>query len=430
MLKFRFSTLFVVLTVFALVLGACASATPAPTVTAVPAPTAVPTALPNTGPTQSQVIMVSQQPVLGNLLTDTKGMALYIFKKDAPGVSNCYDQCAASWPPLTVANGATPTAASGFTGTLGTSQRKDGTMQVTVNNMPVYYFAKDKNPGDVTGQGIGNVWYVLDASGAIVTTSLAKPTSAPAAQGPVIMVAQNAALGNILTDAKGMTLYAFTKDTPGTSNCTGDCAGIWPPLVVAQGVTPTAASGFTGTLGTIQRSDGTTQVTVNNMPVYLWVKDKNPGDTTGQGVGKVWFVLDAAGNIVNTLLPTAAPTSAAQGPAIMVSDTANLGSILTDAKGMTLYVFTKDSAGVSNCYDQCATSWPPLTVTNGATPTAASGFTGTLGTIQRKDGTTQVTVNNMPVYYFAKDKNSGDATGQGIGKVWFVIDASGNMMNK
>lgn len=430
MFKFRFSTVFVVLTVFALVLGACASATPAPTATAVPAPTAVPTTLPNTGPTQAQVIMVSQQPVLGNLLTDTKGLTLYMFKKDAPGVSNCYDQCATSWPPLLVANGATPTAASGFTGTLGTTQRKDGTSQVTVNNMPVYYFEKDNNSGDANGQGIGKVWYVLDASGAIVTTPLVKPTSAPAAQGPVIMVAQNAALGNILTDAKGMTLYAFTQDTPGTSNCTGDSAGIWPPLVVAQGVTPTAGSGFSGTLGTIQRSDGTTQVTVNNQPVYTWVKDKNTGDTTGQGVGKVWFVLDATGKIVNTLLPSAAPTSAAQGPVIMVSDTANLGSILTDAKGMTLYVFTRDTAGVSNCYGTLAASWPPLLVTNGATPTAASGFKGTLGTIQRKDGSTQVTVNNMPVYYFAKDKNSGDTTGQGIGKVWYVIDASGTMMNK
>jgi predicted lipoprotein with Yx(FWY)xxD motif len=258
------------------------------------------------------------------------------------------------------------------------------------------------------------------------------PTSAPAA-GPVIMVAQNAALGAILTDSKGMTLYVYTKDTPGASTCTGDCAGIWPPLTVPAGTTPTAGSGFSGMLGTIQRSDGTTQVTVNNQPVYLWVKDKKPGDTTGQNIGKVWFVLDVSGKIVNTVpaaAPTKAPAASSQGPMILVADTANMGSIITDSKGMTLYIYTKDTPGASTCTGQCATFWPPLLVPAGATPTADSKFTGKLGTIQRADGTTQVTVNNQPVYYFAKDKNAGDAAGQKVGNVWFVIDATGAMMNK
>jgi predicted lipoprotein with Yx(FWY)xxD motif len=97
---------------------------------------------------------------------------------------------------------------------------------------------------------------------------------------------------------------------------------------------------------------------------------------------------------------------------------------------MTLYIYTKDTPGVSNCSGGCATAWPPLLVAAGATPTADSKFTGKLGTIQRADGTTQVTVNGMPVYYYAKDKNPGDAVGQKVGGVWFVIDATGAMMNK
>ena len=171
---------------------------------------------------------------------------------------------------------------------------------------------------------------------------------------------------------------------------------------------------------------------MNNRPVYSWVKDKNPGDTTGQGIGKVWFVLNASGNIVNTIpgTPTTAPAAGSQGPLILVSDTANLGSILTDSKGMTLYLYTKDTPGVSTCTGQCAAFWPPLLVVAGVTPTANSKFTGKLGTIQRADGTTQVTVNNLPVYAYAKDKNPGDASGQNVGKVWFVIDASGAIMNK
>lgn len=419
--KLRSSRLFFAVTVMAILLAACAPATSAPT------------ALPNTGPTaapatQAPVILISNHVMLGNLLTDSKGMTLYVFKKDTPGVSNCSGQCSANWPPLVVPGGTTPTAISGFTGTLGTIQRNDGTTQVTVNNQPVYTWMKDKVPGDVNGQGVGKVWFVLDASGNVISTLLPTPT-APAVQGPVILVAQNAALGNILTDSKGMTLYAFTQDAPGKSNCTGDCAGIWPPLTVPQGTTPTAGSGFSGTLGTIQRSDGTTQVTVNNMPVYTWVKDKNPGDTTGQNVGKVWFVLDQTGSLVKTV-PPAAGAGTSQAATIMVADTANHGSILTDAKGMTLYMFTKDSPGTSTCYGQCAAAWPPLTVPQGVTPTAGSGFTGKLGTIQRTDGSLQVTINNLPVYYFAKDKNPGDTTGQGVGQVWFVIDPSGTMINK
>jgi predicted lipoprotein with Yx(FWY)xxD motif len=434
--RFRSSRFLVFLTVFSLVLGACASAAPSPTV----APQ--PTAIPNTGPTsmptsapaasQMQVVMTAQQATLGNFLTDDKGMTLYIYKKDAPGMSNCYDKCAAAWPPLLVPAGTAPTGVSGFTGKLGTTQRTDGTIQVTVNDQPVYNFAKDKQPGDVSGQGVGSVWYVLDPSGNIVSTMLATATAAPATQGATIMVAQNAALGSILTDEKGMTLYVYLKDTPGVSNCSGDCAGIWPPLTVPQGTTPTAGSGFSGTLGTIQRSDGTTQVTVNNMPVYTWVKDKNPGDTTGQGVGTVWYVLDPAGNVVKTALaaPSATPAASTQGATILVEDTANMGTILSDSKGMTLYVYTKDTGGTSTCYDQCAANWPALTVAQGVTPTAGNRFTGKLGTTQRTDGTLQVTVNGMPVYTFVKDKTPGDATGQGVGKVWYVIDASGNMMNK
>ena len=127
--KFRTSTVLIVLTVFSLVLGACASATALPTATA--APTAAPTAFPVTGSTAAQaagpVITVAQNVGLGNILTDSKGMTLYVYTQDAAGVSNCTADCAGIWPPLTVPQGTTPTAGSGFSGTLGTIQRSDGT---------------------------------------------------------------------------------------------------------------------------------------------------------------------------------------------------------------------------------------------------------------------------------------------------------------
>jgi predicted lipoprotein with Yx(FWY)xxD motif len=127
---------------------------------------------------------------------------------------------------------------------------------------------------------------------------------------PTIMVSMNSSLGQILTDVRGKTLYVYTQDTPGVSNCTGNCATLWPPLTVAQGETPVAGSGVSSTLGTLTRPDGTIQVTVNNLPVYYWSKDANSGDATGQGVGGFWFVLDPSGSLVKGTSATPAGTSA------------------------------------------------------------------------------------------------------------------------
>ena len=104
------------------------------------------------------------------------------------------------------------------------------------------------------------------------------------------------------------------------------------------------------------------------------------------------------------------------------------GSIVVDAKGMSLYFFTKDTkdSGSSACTGSCLVQWPPLTTTSGA-PTA-EGVTGKLGTITTPDGKKQVTLNGMPLYYFAKDTKPGDVLGQGVGGVWYLSDPSGAMV--
>ena len=86
-----------------------------------------------------------------------------------------------------------------------------------------------------------------------------------------------------LVDSGGFSLYFFASDVAdsGQSACVGGCSTAWPPLIDE---TPTAGAGVTGTLGTITRVDGSTQVTYNGMPLYRWVNDKNPGDTTGIGI--------------------------------------------------------------------------------------------------------------------------------------------------
>jgi predicted lipoprotein with Yx(FWY)xxD motif len=98
----------------------------------------------------------------------------------------------------------------------------------------------------------------------------------------------------------------------------------------------------------------------------------------------------------------------------------SLGSILVDSKGMTLYLFTNDKNGVTTCSGNCLVNWP-LLFTNGA-PIAGAGVDGSkLGTKSLPDGTTYVTYNNQPLYYFIKDTTPGDTLGQGVGSVWFVV---------
>ena len=86
----------------------------------------------------------------------------------------------------------------------------------------------------------------------------------------------------VLTDANGMTLYIWDKDTVGVTNCYDKCAEAWPPLFAADGA---AAEGdFT----LVTRTDGKMMWAYEGMPLYLWVKDQKPGDTTGDGVGGTW----------------------------------------------------------------------------------------------------------------------------------------------
>lgn len=92
-------------------------------------------------------------------------------------------------------------------------------------------------------------------------------------------------LGTVLVaGSNGMTVYTFTMDVKdsGTSNCTGDCLVNWPALTVPAGVTPSGGPGVTGTLGTITRTDdGTIQVTYNGLPLYFFIGDQAPGDSSG-----------------------------------------------------------------------------------------------------------------------------------------------------
>src|SRR5690606_32257017 len=99
-----------------------------------------------------------------------------------------------------------------------------------------------------------------------------------------------------------------------------------------------------------------------------------------------------------------------------------------DQDGMAFYIFAPDAQGPSTCYDDCATNWPPVTVDSAdALPTAGEGLDSALfGTIERDDGTFQVTYNGWPLYYYAGDMEAGTTSGQGLGNNWYVLDPMGS----
>jgi len=136
----------------------------------------------------------------------------------------------------------------------------------------------------------------------------------------------------------------------------------------------------------------------------------------------------AAGTSGSSAASSAAASSTASAAVDLKTASSSAGSIVVDAKGMSLYFFTKDTkdSGTSACTGSCLVQWPPLTTASGSP--AAEGVTGKLGTISTPDGKKQVTLNGMPLYYFAKDAKPGDILGQGVGGVWYLSDPSGAMI--
>jgi predicted lipoprotein with Yx(FWY)xxD motif len=113
-------------------------------------------------------------------------------------------------------------------------------------------------------------------------------------------------------------------------------------------------------------------------------------------------------------------------PAVGVRYDSPLGQILTDPAGKTLYIWDRDEMGVSNCYDQCATNWPPLTT---MVDPMGMMMEGPISVLTRRDGSRQWAWNGQPLYYYARDTEPGDTTGQGVGGTWWVVKFEGMMMS-
>jgi predicted lipoprotein with Yx(FWY)xxD motif len=134
---------------------------------------------------------------------------------------------------------------------------------------------------------------VLGVGAAMAATTMMRSGSA------TVQTTKSSKYGTVLVNSHGRTLYRYTLDTKGVSNCKGACAKYWPAFVLKGTVKPTAGAGAKASLlGTIKRAPGVRQVTYAGFPLYTYAGDSKSGDVKGEGFEKTWYVVDAKGAMV------------------------------------------------------------------------------------------------------------------------------------
>lgn len=239
----------------------------------------------------------------------------------------------------------------------------------------------------------------------------ASPTPTPT---PTLMVATDARLGNHLVDGSGRSLYYFAKDVPAggaraaVSNCNAGCLPIWPIFdagsVVAQGID--AAD-----IGEITRSDGSKQTTYRGFPLYYYAGDTAAGDTNGEGISGIWYVVHVPAYSITLL-----------------SKANEAASYLTDGAGRALYSFSQDTVGtpttapVTACVTaQCVANWPSFLADQATAPSGLVAADLTVYT--RPNGIRQSAYKGHPLYYYLGDAAPGETNGRAV-PGWHTIDPS------
>ncbi len=276
-----------------------------------------------------------------------------------------------------------------------------GESQLTYKGWPLYYFIGDENRGENKGVSVPTpgVWPVVNTS-----TDPAPEGEEPSE--PTIGVAENETLGNILTDAEGMTLYFFSNDPNGESNCSGTCLDNWPRFYVEEIVLSEESSLDAGDFGITGEGENI-QTTYKGWPLYYFAADAAAGETGGEGIGEIWYVAkpDYTVMIANQ----------------EVNEGEGAVKYFVDAEGNTLYIFTNDTEDVSNCTGSCVDNWPVFYLDSEVNlPSTIS--TEDFSSITRSDDDMQFTYQGQPLYYYAADGARGLTTGEGVGNVWFVAE--------
>ncbi|MDX2145564.1 MAG: hypothetical protein SFV19_19585 [Rhodospirillaceae bacterium] len=197
--------------------------------------------------------------------------------------------------------------------------------------------------------------------------------------------------GVYLTDAKGMALYTYERDTtPGVSACIDDCAKAWPPLAASTTAAPNAD------WSTLTREDGPVQWAYKGKPLYTYIRDSYPGGALGDFVGNAWRV---------AFVPIAMP------PGVAIR-ALGVGRTLVDGRGMTLYTHQADTEAKSACDRACLETWLPLPA-----PLLAHAI-GDWRPVPLADGTLQWAYKGQRLYTNADDIKPGDRRGEDAAKTW------------
>jgi len=246
----------------------------------------------------------------------------------------------------------------------------------------------------------------------------------PATPAPTVQLKTDATLGPHLADAKGNTIYYFSRDLAGTNSCTGGCASTWPifyepGLTVGEGL---KAEDF----GTTTTADGKPQSTYKGWPMYYYAPAdgsgqnvrEQPGEVKGENVGNVWFVMKPDYSLLVARASVLNKTS---------NQTA-LKSFLIDGQGRTLYTFavdqTRPTTQPTNCTGGCISNWPVYLEMGRSLPSMMKS--SDFGVITRPDGAggtprQQTTYKGLPLYYYTPDGGlRNKAEGDGINNVWSV----------
>jgi predicted lipoprotein with Yx(FWY)xxD motif len=329
----------------------------------------------------------------GWLFADERGMTLYTYDRDegAPGASTCNGPCATAWPPLPAPAGVTPPAG------WSTITRADGSLQWAYRGKPLYRYAADAFPGATFGDGVETVWRVAF-----------RPIALPRE----VKIGQTV-LGNVLTDARGITVYASGDDRPGKPpGCDRKCLASWQPVAA-----PWLAQPF-GDWSPVVRADGTRQWAYKGQPLYLRRSgDFAPGEITAHGVdGWKVIVLEPA--------PALPPWAT-----IQASDA---GELVANPKGLTVYSHGTNARGQrrnqvnvkcpdGTCIDP---QWVPFHAESGAKPV------GSWTVVDLPDGRKQWAYKGQKLYTNKLDEKPGDFKGIRFGgdRTWSAIMRNGEPM--
>lgn len=340
---------------------------------------------------------------------EKQGFSLYTFDGDAINTANCFDLgdggCINAWPPVLADNAAKPM------GLYAVAEQANGVNQWTFRGKPLYLFGNDEQAGDINGQGAGGVWFLANKQPAIQREINGNRWLTATGQVMTLSPDDNDELALRSEDKDQFSLYTFTNDEPGVSNCSGGCLANWPAFLATEHDNPY------GAFNIIERSDGNMQWTYEDKPLYFFVNDLAIDDINGQGIGDAFFLVPPAFTDINATASPLGNTLVTHDvvKTYEVNDLGEFEVVTEDKSDRQLYTFDVDEAGDSNCDSTgCIGNWPALLVKNGEVAEAPYSF------LTRDDGNQQWAINGKPLYLFTPDTEAGDQRGEGAGDVWYV----------